>query len=124
MWRRDRLSPGRDESRLQRHPAPRDEFATLCGAGDEMANGSAATGWVVRITGRATGCRFAVEEPPKPCEQHTPSQARGKGYPFFRRFGDVSTEILPVLHDEITGQLDVQRSLQEAERRAIEVLSA
>jgi ABC-type glycerol-3-phosphate transport system substrate-binding protein len=50
--------------------------------------------------------------------------ARGKGYPFFRRFSDVSAEILPVLHGGITGQLDVQQSLQEAVRRANAVLSA
>ncbi|HVG98623.1 MAG TPA: extracellular solute-binding protein [Chloroflexota bacterium] len=49
--------------------------------------------------------------------------ARGKRYPFFRRFADVSAEILPILQDGIVGKLDVQQSLQEAERRANAVLA-
>jgi ABC-type glycerol-3-phosphate transport system substrate-binding protein len=50
--------------------------------------------------------------------------ARGKTYPFFRRSADVTREILPVLQDGITGNLDVQQSLQEAVRRANAVLAA
>lgn len=49
--------------------------------------------------------------------------ARGKTYPFFRRFSDVTTDIVPILHDGISGKLDVQQSLQEAVRRANLVLA-
>ena len=49
--------------------------------------------------------------------------SRGKIVPFARVSSVVSADVLPILHDGITGKLDVQQSLQEAERRANAVLA-